>query len=163
MAKLPRGYNTDDNNQSMDDFTAMDAGTYAAMVTKSEYKETKAKTGHYLQLVFMILEGKYKGRFFFENLNLDNPNPVAVDIANKMLNSICKACNKASVEDSEELHEIPVNVTIKINPKTATHPASNSSTKYEAYEGSVEAPPSAPVEAVAPAGVLPDKKKLPWE
>ena len=163
MAELPTKYNTPDNKDSMQDFTALPAGEYISTIIKSQYKKTKAGTGHYLQLQFKIVEGTSKGRMFFENLNLDNPNPIAVEIANKTLNSICQGCDKTAVENSEELHGIPMKVTLKVNAATAVQPASNSAIKFEAYSG--EAIPDMPETETADASA--DKpgvtKKLPWE
>ena len=160
MATLPLKYNTPENKEGLDDYTPIAAGSYIAAVTKSTYKETKAKTGHYLQLIFKIIDGKNKGRMIFENLNLDNPNPIAVEIANKTLNSICQACNLVGVEDSTELHDIPVEITVKVTPATAMQPASNSITAFKAYSGEIsQESPSTP----DPVGTPNAAKKLPWE
>ena len=162
MAELPTAYNSETNKESMADFSALPAGLKIAAIYKSQYKATKAKTGHMLQLQLKVLEGKDKGRVFFENLNLDNPNPVAVEIANKTLNSICQACLKASVKDSEELHNIPMRVTLRVDAATATQPASNSVTNYQSYDGEmVEESPAVPNSGEATS--TPVTKKLPWE
>ncbi len=161
MATLPLKFNTSENKEGLTDFTALPAGEYPMVISKSQYKETKAKTGHYLQLQLKVISGKNKGRLLFENLNLDNPNPIAVEIANKTLNSICQACDKVGVEDSEELHNIPMMVTLKVEPASATQPASNSATAYKPHSGiEVEDMP----EAQASKESAPAKaKKLPWE
>jgi hypothetical protein len=167
MARLPIAANTEGNNETLDDFSPVPAGDYIAMITKSEYKETKAKNGHYLQLMWKIISGEKKGRVLFDNLNLDNPNEVAVNIANKALNSICKACDKVGVQDSEELHGIPVKLTVAVQQATATNPASNNIRAYSAAEGADEV-------AVPDVGDGADsedvpvqregkKSKLPWE
>ena len=164
MAQLPQSYNSENNKEGMTDFTAMDAGKYPMTIVKSQYKETKAKNGHYLQLQMKVFEGKNKGRMFFENLNLDNPNPVTVEIANKTLNSICQACDKAAVEDSSELHNLPLFVTLKVVPKTATQPPSNDVTKYEPYtEGGVPETEEEQTEEKTSEATPGTKKKLPWE
>ena len=160
MATLPQAANTDGNKESMNDFSALPAGEYTAVIIKSQYKETKAKTGHYLQLQFKVIEGEQKGRMLFENLNLDNPNPIAVEIANKELNSICQACGKAAVSDSEELHNIPIRMTLKVDKATATQPASNSATKFEAYDGEITTVEEPTAKAPVAGGKA---KKLPWD
>lgn len=163
MAKLPLSFNSEGNNEGMTDYTALPAGEYVAYITKSDYKQTKAKTGHYIQLVLKIAGGKAKGRVLFENLNLDNPNPIAVEIANKTLNSICQACDKVGVEDSEELHGIPMKLTLKVTPATATQPASNNVTKYD-KAGPEDMIPAdaAPAETAPNAEPAESAKKLPW-
>lgn len=175
MPLLPQKANVPGNNDTLDDRSPVPAGKYPGAIVKSEFKETKAKTGHYLALQLKIIEGQYKGRVLFTNLNLDNPNQVAVEIANKELNSICKACNKEGVEDSEELHNIPMMLTVKVTEGDASYPPSNEITAYEPYEGtprqippvSGETPPTetpSPEPNEAPQAAQEQKKsKLPWE
>jgi hypothetical protein len=158
MAQLPGQYNTPENNETVG-FDALPAGKYAAQVVKSEYKETKAKTGHYLQLVVKIISGDYKGRQIFENLNLDNPNPQAVEIANKTLNSICQACGLAGVEDSEQLHGIPMEITLRKDKETDDYPESNSITAYRPLSVDDVTEDSSEGSADTSTG----GKKLPWE
>jgi len=140
MALLPTPANTEENSATLDDRSALAAGDYVSHIVKSELLQTKAKNGQRLSLHFRVLEGESTGRMFFASLNLDNPNPIAVEIANKELNSICSACGLEGVEDSEELHQIPLIVTLKVNPADAQYPESNSCTKYTAAEASSEAP-----------------------
>jgi len=182
MALLPKQANTEENSEGLGDRTALPAGSYLAHIVKSEMKQTKAKTGHYLSLHFTVLEGEKKGRMFFANLNLDNPNPIAVEIANKELNSICQACDLQGVEDSDELHQIPMLVTLKVDAATAQWPEGNSITAYadagefsdggdddggEAIEAElveVEGEDPATVAEPDPEGAAAaDAGKLPWE
>lgn len=158
MARLPLTANTEGNKDSLDDFSAMPPGEATACITSSKYMETKKKNGHYLQLKWKIMEGEHKGRILFDNLNLDNPNPVAVEIANKALNSICQAAGKVGVQDSEELHGVPILVKWKVNPADAQNPASNSISGYKTASQPV-AQEDAPQSKAAPTA----SKKLPWE
>lgn len=172
MAQLPSAFNTANNNEKMSDFSAMPAGKYPAVIVKSEYKKNKAKNGNYLDLQHKVIDGEHKGRVFFNKLNLDNVNPTAVQIANKTLNSICEACGKVGVLDSDELHGIPMLVTLKLKAATAAYPASNDVGFYEKYTGTAEAGPASsnptagnaagPAKTTTPpAGAI--KSKLPWE
>lgn len=171
MALLPQKANTADNNQSMDDRSPVPAGDYLAHIVKSEFKPTKAKNGHYLNLTWKILEGPQKGKTLFGLLNLDNPNPVAVEIAVKELNSICQAMNKVGVEDSEELHNVPVTVTVAVDDSNPNYPPSNKITAYKGGNSSSSTDLSSvasPVEESAPAqqntaATAPSENKLPWE
>lgn len=159
MPQLPGKYNTPENKETIG-FDALPAGKYAAQVVKSEYKETKAKNGHYLQLVIKIIAGDYSGRQIFENLNLDNPNPQAVEIANKTLNSICQACILAGVENSDELHGIPMEITLKKDKETDDYPESNSITAYKVLSGEDAVDNTSTDSVDKSAG---GAKKLPWE
>lgn len=172
MPLLPNKANTEGNNETLEDRTPVPAGQYPMHIVKSEFKATKAKTGHYLALQFRILDGPYKGKALFTNLNLDNPNQVAVEIANKELNSICKAVGKEGVEDSDELHQIPLLGTVKVTEGDAQYPPQNEITGYEAIKGewptqSAPAPQTTQeAQAEQPAQAVQEdqgKSKLPWE
>ena len=166
MPLLPQVANTEGNNETQEDRSPIPAGDYMMHLVKSEFKPTKAKTGHYLACQFKVLEGDYKGRVVFTNLNLDNPNPVAVEIANKELNSICSACGKEGVEDSDELLNIPLVVSVKVTPGDANWPPSNEITGYaSADEANAMEDPSEQAETPEAQAEPEDKPagKLPWE
>jgi len=131
-------------------FTAIPAGKYRAVILKSEWKPTK-KGGQYLEFMIEILDPKYKGRRVWEKLNLKNASQVAVDIANATLSSICRATGVMRANDSSQLHGIPFIVGLKVkehNGKTNNEPSS-----YESVESASAATVAAP-QANSPA---------PWE
>lgn len=134
MAQLPQAANTEGNDETAGSFEPIPAGQYTVAVVKSEMKETKAKTGHYLNLQFKVQEGDFAGRVLFDMLNLINPNPVAVEIANKKLNALCAACGLRDVEDSEEFHGVPFQATVGVEEATADWPAKNKMVAYLAAD-----------------------------
>lgn len=140
MAKLFDGFDTT-NEAEMDDFDAIPAGNYIAQIVKSEMKRNKADTGSFLNLHFKITEGDFKDRMVFTNLNLDNPSDQAVAIARKELTSIVKACGKVSIEDSEELHGIEMEIKVSIRKATQDYPEGNEIKGYKPLKGT--AAPSA--------------------
>jgi len=156
---LPQPANTGDNTQGMDDRSVIPAGEYLAHIVKTEFKPTKAKTGHFLAIQYKVLEGDHKGRVVFSNLNLDNPNPVAVEIANKELNSLCAACGLEGVEDSDELLQIPFLLTVKVKPADAQWPEGNEVAGY----ASADEHKDTPAIDEAPETKDKPKAKLPWE
>jgi len=102
------------------DFEAIPAGKYLAIIADSEMKQTKSGTGSYLELTFQIVEGEFKGRNLWARLNLDNPNAVAVKIAQGELSAICRAIGVMAPNDSVELHNIPLVITVKCKKRTDT-------------------------------------------
>ena len=164
MARLPIAANSPDNKEGLEDFSPIPPGNPIAQIIQSEYHETKAKDGHYLQLRWKIVSGPSKGKTLIDRLNLKNKNPVAVEISNKALNSICKAAGKIGVEDSEELHGIPIKLTVALTPATATQGPSNNITGYAPVgpeDAVVDNTPSTPAGAAAAGPTT--GKKLPWE
>jgi len=130
MAQLPSVFNAKDSDK-MGGFDPVPAGWYLVEIKKSEMKATKAGTGHYLSIQFVILEGEFKGRYLFALLNLDNPNPIAVEIAQKELATICEACEIDEVEDSTELHGIPMAARVVIKEGSGGFPPKNEIKMYK--------------------------------
>lgn len=126
MANLGQ-YQDTANGQMAEDRTVLPAGEYEAAIVKSEEKSNKANTGSYINLEFEVQSGQHQGRRFWEMLNLNNPNAQAVEIANRSLNSICNACGKlrASVQNTEELHGIPMRVTLGVRQQDGYDPQNN--------------------------------------
>lgn len=106
------------------------AGWYKAVITESLEKPTKAQTGSYLQMTLEVIEGEYAGRKAFERLNLNNPNQQAVEIAQRTLSSICRAVGVMTPRTSNDLHDKPFMVKIKVKPAKDGYEASNEITGY---------------------------------
>ena len=106
-------------------FEPVPAGWYNLMIDESEMKPTNDGTGAYLALGFKILDGQYAGRKLFARLNLQNSNPTAVEIAYKTLSSIAHAVGVLQVQDSAQLHGIPLKGKVKIRPAKGEYEASN--------------------------------------
>jgi hypothetical protein len=120
---LPSVFDASDKDRM--GFNALPAGWYEAEITKTDIRETRAKNGKYLSLEFTITETGYNGRKVWANLNLVNPSQVAVEIAEKELATICDAVGLDTIEDSEELHGIPLGIKLTIRPESAQWPERN--------------------------------------
>ncbi|MEX0718032.1 MAG: DUF669 domain-containing protein [Planctomycetaceae bacterium] len=112
-------------------FDPLPAGKYLAVITESETKATKTGSGSYLQLTFEILEGPCKGRLLWARLNLDNPNQTAVKIARAELSAICRAVGVMTPNDSLELHNLPLTITVRCKKRPDTGEISNEIKGYE--------------------------------
>jgi len=95
-------------------FDPVPAGWYKAMIEESEMKPTKDGTGAYLNLRFTIIDGPYKDRKIFSILNIQNSNSQAVEIAYKNLSAIAHAIGVLQVADSQQLHNQPMNIKVKL-------------------------------------------------
>jgi hypothetical protein len=110
------------------------AGWYKAVITESLEKPTKAQTGSYLQMTVEIIEGDHAGRKAFERLNLNNPNQQAVEIAQRSLSSICHAVGVMTPRTSQDLHDKPLMVKIKVTPPRDGYEAGNEISEYAPVE-----------------------------
>jgi hypothetical protein len=118
MANLT-GFDANSVNPATD-FEPLPAGKYLAIITDSEMKPTKSGSGNYLELTFQVIDGPFKGRMLWSRLNLDNPSPQAVQIAQGELSAICRAVGVMQPKDSIELHNLPLLVTVKCKKRDDT-------------------------------------------
>jgi len=116
------------------DFEPIPAGKYLAVITESAFKDTRSKTGQYLQLTFQIIEGEYEGRFLWARLNLNNPNETAVKIARAELSAVCRAVGVMAPKDSTELHDLPLVISVKCKKRNDTEEIQNEIRGYEKKE-----------------------------
>ncbi|MFQ5732749.1 MAG: DUF669 domain-containing protein [Planctomycetaceae bacterium] len=116
------------------DFEPIPAGKYLAVITESEFKPTKSGNGSYLQFTFEILDGEHKGRHLWARLNLDNPNQTAVKIARGELSAICRAVGVMAPNDSVELHNLPLVVTVRCKKRADTGDITNEIKGYAKKE-----------------------------
>jgi len=101
-------------------FDPIPAGKYVAAIVESKMKPTKSGNGEYLELTFQILEGQYKGRQLWARLNLNNPNPQTVKIARAELSAICRAVSVMAPNDSVDLHNLPLVITVRCKKRQDT-------------------------------------------
>lgn len=153
MASL-NGFNANDVEPSKG-FDPMPAGRYLAVIVDSEMKTTAAGTGEYLSLTFEIIDGEFANRKLFHNLNLDNPNQTAVQIARAELSAICRAVGVMNPADSGELHNLPMVIKVGLEKRKDTGEMQN---RIKAFEPKDSTPPAASA-ASKPAGGGP----APWQ
>lgn len=154
-------------------FAALPEGQYVVIATASEMKPTKAGTGQFLQIAFEVLDGQCKGRKLWARMNLVNPNQTAVDIAQRELAAICRAVGVIRPNDSAELHNRPLLVTVIVEIDDRKREGNVIKT-FEAINaaGGMPASVAAPAPAAAanwsapaaqPATAPAAPKKAPWQ
>lgn len=111
MAQLNFDASQVDPQQS---FEPIPAGWYNMMIVESEMKPTSNGQGTYLQLSLKVVDGQYAGRQVFDRLNLQNQNPVAAEIAYRRLSAYCHATGVIQVQDSQQLHGIPLKARVSV-------------------------------------------------
>ena len=122
--------------EAMDDFSVVPPDTYNVQIIKSEVVPTKNKDGSLLKVQFKIIDGKFKGRIVFGQYNLTNPNPQAVEISKKQMKTLCDAVGKPDgVKDSNELHNIPLQIKVSVKPAQGVYAEQNEIKFYSKYEG----------------------------
>lgn len=131
-------------------------GEYTMQIVNSDMRSTKSGTGEYLWLEFEVLGPTFKGRKFWDRLNLLNENTKTVEIAQRQLSAICHAVGVIAPKDSVELHNKPIRVKIKVT-EGRDGSLQNSATYLPSNGFTAQAAPSA-----APASSASGNPK-PWE
>lgn len=103
-----------DPNMPTNNYELLPKGDYLCMAIASELKPNSKRTGDYLQITFEVLDGPCKGRKIWDRLNIRNANKTAEKIAMEQLNGLCMATNVLHLQDSDQLHNIPVVLKVDI-------------------------------------------------
>lgn len=119
------------------------AGNYAAMITESEIKPLKSGNGTALRLTFQVLEGEFKNRKVWANLNIQHTNATAQAIAQQQLSAICHAVNVLKISNPAALHHKPMTIKVKVRPAHDGYDASNEIGGYSAINAASAAPTAA--------------------
>ncbi len=143
-------------------FELLPIDDYLAVISDSAMAPNKKTKGEHLSLTFTVIEGDYKDRKVFVNLNLINENPDTVEIAQKDLSAICRATGVLHPKDSAELHGKPVVISVGIRKGSNGYEDSNIIKKFSRVDGKElkdVTDASAPVKGAA----APSKSKKPWQ
>ena len=131
-------------------FDPLPAGKYVAAITNSEMKPTKQGDGSYLELEFTVVDGEYKDRKVWDRLCINHPNATTVKIARGNLSAICRAVGVMQPRDSVDLHNIPLQITVKCKKRQDTGELTNEVKGYEAKAAATGVPQQAPVNSNTP-------------
>lgn len=109
-------FDNEDNSgePQMEGFVLAPPGWYVSMIVGAEKKETKDKSGSYLNLQIQIVEGEYKGTTWWHMIHLWNASEKAKKIAKGQLASYRNAVGKTHISNSKELLNIPFRVSVGI-------------------------------------------------
>jgi hypothetical protein len=99
-----------------DDFELLPAGVYPVKITASELATTKSGNGQLLKLTLQVIEGPGGGRMVWESLNIIHTNAEAQKIGQRQFAQLRAALGLGAVSDSEELHDRPLRIRLKIEP-----------------------------------------------
>jgi hypothetical protein len=123
------------------------AGTYLAHIIESDVQPLKSGNGEGLKLTFEIIDGQFKGRKVWENLNIRHTSEDTQRIAQSQLSALCHAVNVIKLMDTAALHFKPVRINVTVREAVGQYKASNNIKGYEAAGGGISAPATAPTPA----------------
>jgi hypothetical protein len=91
-------------------------GWYNFIIDESNAVPTKDGNPNHLRLVlrFSVMDGPHINRKVFTGLNIRHTNIQTMEIANRELSAICAAVGLPYVQDTQQLHNIPMKGRVKI-------------------------------------------------
>jgi hypothetical protein len=158
-------------HEKMGEYSPIPNGTYLAAIIGSEKKTAKDGVSDYVEFIFQITEGEYKGRRMYERCNLWHAsNEQARDIAKRVLATICEACGTTTIRDTAELHGIPIYIVVKVEKRKDTDDMVSRIKTYQhrnakktmAQAQAVPAQASAPTQPGTPKANTQATEKNPW-
>ena len=128
---------------------AIPSGTYEAVITDSEMKATKNGLGMGINLTFEIIsDGPAKGRKVFVWINYEHPKVEAQRIGREELASLCKAVGVSNLTDTNQLHNLPLLITVGLDKNDSTR---NVAKKYASKAAPSAQPAQRPAAATGAA------------
>ena len=119
----------------------------------SRCRPTKSGEASYMQFTFEVIEGPHAGRKLWSRLNLNNPSAQAVQIARAELSALCRAVGVLTPQDTDELHNIPLDVKVSLRIRQDTGEHTNEIKGYFAPEQ-----PQAKPQPARPAAPTPHRQ-----
>ena len=160
-------FNTEDVEPS--GFEPLPEGEYKVILQSADGPiETANKTGSYLKLKFQVIEGEFKNRIVFENLNLwrtgnTEKDKTTIRIAQSRLRDLCLAVGKTRIKDTMELVNKPLIVRLKVRDSGGNFGLQNEIVAHRALDnGSTPGGVVKPAPPVKSAS-LETTNKMPWE
>jgi hypothetical protein len=137
------------------DFEVLPPGDYPVIIEAACIKETKARTGHYIELTLQVLDGPAKGRKLWDRLNIDNQNTTAVEIAKRQLAAIGQAIGIVLIEDTDQLVNQVLYAVVKVkgdNNEVRTYINAQQAGERAAKSGaSMQPAPTVPTQSAVPS------------
>ena len=161
-------FNTESVEKRESNFELLPAGWYVAQVSESEIAPLKSGNGEGLRLTFEVLADQYRGRKVWANLNVRHSNPEAERISQQQLRELCDAIGIARITDTQQLHNRPVEIRIKVREdKTGRYEPQNEVAGFRAARAgaapaSTPFPPIGRVPSPAPAPAAGSAPVPPW-
>ena len=146
------GFNPNDYTPSCSP-TPVPAGKYEAAIIDSQLKQTRNGQGQYLELTLQVISGRHSGRQVWDRLNIHNASRQAQQIARERLSAICAAVGVAHLQDSVDLHNLPLVIDVVQETRNDNGGIASRVRSYEPRQdtppAAVQAPPPQPQAPVA--------------
>lgn len=169
-----------DYREIRSDLEVIPAGFYQAVIVESGGRPeneltcpdglvaTKNGKGRYLPFRFEIIEGEMKGRQLTKCFNMENVNPLAVQIAQKEMRELLKAIGWDFVakpfgpDETNEVHMIPLTIQVAVEEDKQSGEPRNNIKRFHARRIPGITPPAAPRPQKSASAAAPVPAAPPW-
>lgn len=135
----------------------MPNGWYRMQIESTDYRPTKSGGGRFLELVWTVLDGEYKGRKVWDTFNVVNENEQAVEIAKAQLSAVCHATGVLRFQSHQQLRAKTALVRVVIKHQDG-YSSKNEAKAYKADDaGAGVASTRQPFPARVPNGMPPGR------
>jgi hypothetical protein len=101
-------------------FQPLPDGDYKVLVKKCAEQPTKDGTGRLLKCELSVIDGKYKGRTVFWNINLINKSAEAQAIGQAQLSGLCRAVGIPNPKNAGQFANKILTVKVKVQKRKDT-------------------------------------------
>ncbi len=162
-----------DYREIRSDFEVIPAGFYQAVIVESGGRPeneltcpdglvaTKNGKGRYLPLRFEIIEGEMKGRQLTRCFNMENVNPLTVQIAQKDMRDLLTAigwdfaAKPFGPDETNEIHMIPLTIQVTVENDKQSGEMRNNIKRFQARRIPGLTSPAAPRQKSASSAPVP--------
>lgn len=149
-------FNANQYEPSTGGYEVLESGTYSVQITNSEVKATRKGDGYMLVLTMTCIDPQFSGKRLMARLNIQNPNPQAVEIAYRELSAISHVVGVLQWQDTQQLHGRPFKVKVeKVTRNDDPTKFSNNITGYMDYAGNPPTTAGAPSSSLSGAPTAP--------
>lgn len=99
---------TASEHEELGNYDAIPVGEYKVILSNTEEKTSNTSGDRYFSFEYQVVEGEFEGRKLWDVVAIFSSNPKAVAIAKRKVAAVCRALNKASINDTVELHDQPM-------------------------------------------------------
>ena len=143
----------DELTPTVEEFTELPDGTYAATITNSEWR-TSAAGNEYVSVEFTLTD-QYPGRKIWSNFNFRHPDEATQKMANKMASQLVSLYGMKGWQEPEEVLGKNLRIRVGSNSK---EPDRKEVKRYLSAGSGTPAPQPAATNGAAPGG-----NAFPWE
>jgi hypothetical protein len=98
----PNGFDVD-SVEPMKDHSVVPPGKYVVQIERAEMKPNRAATGHFVELVLVILEGEHQKRKMWDRINVSNPSEKCTQMGRAVMSAIGRSLGVSHLQDVSQL------------------------------------------------------------